>query len=154
MENRFMNAKEASKFLGLPIMELYRLSSSSEIPSYKFGGKLLYRKDQLSQLLSQKEENELFDNQDLNKAAFYEYQNYNNMENTFLKVKEASELLRTSTSSIYKMTMNNTIPHYKVGRGLRFKKEELIRFVENGDAGKCTRIVPSAMEILRIPSLY
>ena len=33
-------------------------------------------------------------------------------------------------------------------------EEELIQFVENGDAGKCTRIVPSAMEILRIPSLY
>ena len=75
-------------------------------------------------------------------------------ENTFLLVKEASQFLRTSTSSIYKMTMNNTIPHYKVVRGLRFKKEELIRFVENGDAGKCTRIVPSAMDILRVPSLY
>ena len=69
MENRYMNAKEASLYLGIPIMELYRLSSSSEIPSYKFGGKLLYRKDQLSQLLSQQEEDELFDNQDLNKAA-------------------------------------------------------------------------------------
>ena len=69
MDNRYMNAKEASTYLGLPIMELYRLRSSSEIPSYKFGGKLLYRKDQLSQLLSQKEEDELFNNQDLNKAA-------------------------------------------------------------------------------------
>jgi excisionase family DNA binding protein len=69
MENRYLNAMEASLYLGIPIMELYRLSSSSEIPSYKFGGKLLYRKDQLSQLLSQQEENELFDNQDLNKAA-------------------------------------------------------------------------------------
>jgi excisionase family DNA binding protein len=69
MENRYMNAKEASTSLGLPIMELYRLSSSSEIPSYKFGGKLLYRKDQLSQLLSQQEEDKLFENQDLNKAA-------------------------------------------------------------------------------------
>jgi excisionase family DNA binding protein len=76
------------------------------------------------------------------------------MENTYLKIKEASEFLRTSTSSIYKMTMNSTIPHYKVGRGLRFKKEELIQFVENGDAGKCTRIIPSAMDILRVPSLY
>ena len=76
------------------------------------------------------------------------------MENTFLKVEEASKLLRTSTSTLYKMTMNNTIPHYKVGRGLRFKKEELIQFVENGDAGKCTRIVPTAMDILRVPSLY
>ena len=69
MGNRYMNAKEASTYLGLPIMELYRLTSSFEIPSYKFGGKLLYRKDQLSQLLSKEEEDELFNNQDLNKAA-------------------------------------------------------------------------------------
>ncbi len=52
------------------------------------------------------------------------------MEITFLKLQEASELLRTSKSTLYKMTMNNTIPHYKVGRGLRFKKEELIQFDE------------------------
>ena len=76
------------------------------------------------------------------------------MENTYMKVQEASEFLRTSTSSIYKMTMNSTIPHYKIGRGLRFKKEELIQFVENGDAGKGTRIVTSDLEILRVPSLY
>ena len=69
MEERYLRSDEASKFLGIPIMELYRLSSSFEIPSYKFWGKLLYRKDQLSQLLSQKEEDELFNNQDLNKAA-------------------------------------------------------------------------------------
>ena len=50
------------------------------------------------------------------------------MENTLLKVEEASELLRTSKSTLYKMIMNNIIPHYKVGRGLRFKKEELIQF--------------------------
>ncbi len=69
MENRYFNAIEASQYLGIPIIELYRRTSSFEIPSYKFGGRLLYRKDQLSQLLSQKEEDELFDNQDLNKAA-------------------------------------------------------------------------------------
>ncbi len=69
MENRYFNAMEASQYLGIPIMELYRLSSSSEIPSYKFGGKLLYRKDQLSQLLSQQEDYKLSDNQDLNNAA-------------------------------------------------------------------------------------
>ena len=76
------------------------------------------------------------------------------MENTYMKVQEASEFLRTSTSTLYKLTMNSKIPHYKFGRILLFKKEELIQFVENGDAGKCTRIVPSAMEILRIPSLF
>ena len=76
------------------------------------------------------------------------------MENTYMKVQEASEFLRTSTSTLYKLTMNSKIPHYMFGRNLLFKKEELIQFVENGDAGKCTRIVPSAMEILRIPSLF
>ena len=69
MENRYMNAKEASTYLGLPIMELYRLSSSSEIPSYKFGGKLLYRKDQLEEILTQKQVNDLLEDWDLNKAA-------------------------------------------------------------------------------------
>jgi excisionase family DNA binding protein len=76
------------------------------------------------------------------------------MENTYIKIQEASEILRTSTSTLYKLTMNSKIPHYQFGRGLRFKKEELIQFVENGDARKCTRVVPSAMEILRIPSLF
>ena len=69
MENRYMNAKEASQYLRLPIMELYRLSSSSEIPSYKFGGKLLYRKDQLEEILTQKQVNDLLEDWDLNKAA-------------------------------------------------------------------------------------
>jgi hypothetical protein len=55
---------------------------------------------------------------------------------------------------LYKLTMNSKIPHYKFGNILLFKKEELIQFVENGDARKCTRVVPSAMEILRIPSLF
>jgi excisionase family DNA binding protein len=69
MENRYMNAKEASTYLGLPIMELYKLSSSSEIPSFKFGGKLLYRKDQLEEILTQQQVNDLLEDWDLNKAA-------------------------------------------------------------------------------------
>ena len=69
MDNRYMNAKEASTYLGLPIMELYRLSSSFEIPSYKFGGKILYRKDQLEEILTQKQVNDLLEDWDLNKAA-------------------------------------------------------------------------------------
>ena len=76
------------------------------------------------------------------------------MENTYIKIQEASLFLRTSTSTLYKLTMNSKIPHYKFGRNLLFKKEELIQFVENGDAGKGTRIVPSDLEILRVPSLY
>ncbi len=69
MENRYLKTDEASKFLGLPIMELYRMTSSFEIPSYKFGGKLLYRKDQLEEILTQKQVNDLLEDWDLNKAA-------------------------------------------------------------------------------------
>ena len=69
MEIRYLKTDEASKFSGLPIMELYRLSSSFEIPSYKFGGKILYRKDQLEEILTQNQVNDLLEDWDLNKAA-------------------------------------------------------------------------------------
>ena len=69
MEIRYLKTDEASKFLGLPIMELYRMTNSFEIPSYKFGGKLLYRKDQLEEILTQKQVNDLLEDWDLNKAA-------------------------------------------------------------------------------------
>jgi excisionase family DNA binding protein len=52
------------------------------------------------------------------------------MENTFWKIEEASQYLRTSKRTLYKLTMNSKIPHYKIGRSLRFKKEELIQLVE------------------------
>ncbi len=52
------------------------------------------------------------------------------MENTFWKIEEASQFLRTSKCNLYKLTMNSKIPHYKFGRSLRFKKEELIQLVE------------------------
>ena len=69
MNNRYLRSDEASKFLGIPIMELYRLSSSIEIPSYKVGRNLLYRKDQLEEILSQRQVNDLLEDWDLNKAA-------------------------------------------------------------------------------------
>ena len=69
MENRYLRSDEASKFLGIPIMELYRLSSSIEIPSYKVGRNLLYRKDQLEEILSQRQVNDLLEGWDLKKAA-------------------------------------------------------------------------------------
>jgi excisionase family DNA binding protein len=37
MNNRYLKTDEVSKYLGIPIMELYRMTSSLEIPAYKFG---------------------------------------------------------------------------------------------------------------------
>jgi excisionase family DNA binding protein len=69
MENRYLKSDEASKYLGIPIIELYRMTSSFEIPAYKFGGKFLYRKDQLEEILTQQQVNDLLEDWDLNKAA-------------------------------------------------------------------------------------
>jgi excisionase family DNA binding protein len=54
------------------------------------------------------------------------------MNHVYLTVKEASELLRTSKSKLYKMTMAKTIPHYKCGGKVLFKTQELMDFVEKG----------------------
>lgn len=54
------------------------------------------------------------------------------MNHVYLTSKEASEMLRISTSKLYKMTMQKTIPHYKCGGKVLFKTNELMDFVEKG----------------------
>ena len=54
------------------------------------------------------------------------------MNHVYLTVKEASEMLRMSTSKLYKMTMQKSIPHYKCGGKVLFKAKELMDFVEKG----------------------
>ena len=54
-----------------------------------------------------------------------------NMEkqNEFLNVKEAAILLGYRPSYLYKLTMWRKLPYYKVGRGVRFKREDLINYL-------------------------
>jgi len=52
------------------------------------------------------------------------------MKPLYLTLPEATELLRCSASRVYKMTMNKSIPFYKVGGKLYFKEAELIDFIE------------------------
>lgn len=47
----------------------------------------------------------------------------------FLNVKEASCLLGYAPSYLYKLTMWRRLPFYKVGRGVRFKREDLINYL-------------------------
>ena len=54
------------------------------------------------------------------------------MNHVYLTANEASKMLRMSLSKLYKMTMNKTIPHYKVGGKVLFKPQELMDFVERG----------------------
>lgn len=51
------------------------------------------------------------------------------MEKQFYTTKEAAAFLGYKPSYLYKLTMWRKLPYYKVGRGVRFKKEDLVNFL-------------------------
>ena len=63
------------------------------------------------------------------------------MNHVYLTVKEASDMLRMSTSKLYKMTMQKSIPHYKCGGKVLFKAKELMDFVEKGISTMATESI-------------
>jgi excisionase family DNA binding protein len=52
------------------------------------------------------------------------------MENGFLTVKEASRYLGVKPSSLYSMVDEKEIPHYRIGRLIKFTKADLDAFME------------------------
>ncbi len=51
------------------------------------------------------------------------------MEKQFLTTREAAAFLGYAPSYLYKLTMWRRLPFYKVGRGVRFKREDLVNFL-------------------------
>jgi|Deesub1362A_J573_1020465.scaffolds.fasta_scaffold82926_1 excisionase family DNA binding protein len=51
------------------------------------------------------------------------------MVDTIMTVKELALYLRLHESSIYRMCQAGKIPAYKVGRGWRFRKEEIDKWL-------------------------
>jgi excisionase family DNA binding protein len=49
---------------------------------------------------------------------------------TWLTVKEAAHLLRVPVSWLYERTRTNSIPHVKLGKYLRFDRDELTAWVD------------------------
>jgi len=49
---------------------------------------------------------------------------------TWLTVKEAANLLRVPVSWLYERTRTNSIPHVKLGKYLRFDRDELTAWVD------------------------
>ena len=45
-------------------------------------------------------------------------------------VREVAEILGLKLSTIYKMSMSNTLPVVKVAGSLRFRRDELSKFIE------------------------
>jgi excisionase family DNA binding protein len=61
----------------------------------------------------------------------------------FMNVKEASEFLNLAVNTLYEKTSNRTIPHFKSGAKLLFKRSELIKWLEEG------KVSTAAEEVLR-----
>lgn len=71
-----------------------------------------------------------------------------------LTLNEAADFLCQSKSSLYKKTMNWTIPHYKVGKKLYFKRTDLIEWIEKHRVKTREDIEREASAYLSKPRTY
>jgi excisionase family DNA binding protein len=71
-----------------------------------------------------------------------------------LTLKEAAEFLCQSKSSLYKKTMNWTIPHYKIGGTIFFKRAELFEWIEKHRVKTREEIEREALENIPPPRSY
>jgi len=52
------------------------------------------------------------------------------MDKEFLNIKEVSQYLGIKISTLYFYVENGDIPHYRIGRLIRFKKQEVDQWME------------------------
>jgi excisionase family DNA binding protein len=71
------------------------------------------------------------------------------INNAPMDVKDLSEYLKLSVSAIYKLTSTSEIPHYKSGKRLYFKKEEIDEWIFSKRIKTRDDIENEAMEYLR-----
>lgn len=58
-------------------------------------------------------------------------------DSEYLNVNQAATFLGVSNDTIYSWTMRKTIPHYKLGRLVKFKRSELVQFLEGKKVEPC-----------------
>ncbi len=66
----------------------------------------------------------------------------------FMPVDELSQYLGIKKSSLYSLVEKREIPHYKIGRLVRFKKSEIDAWME-GHRKECADISRAARKVLR-----
>lgn len=54
-------------------------------------------------------------------------------DNQVLTVPEAAAILRISVRTVRKRIANGTIPHKRIGKCIRFSRNELLAWVERGE---------------------
>ncbi len=71
------------------------------------------------------------------------------VNNTPMDVKDLSVYLKLSISAIYKLTSTSEIPHYKSGKRLYFKKEDIDEWIFSNRIKTRDDIDKEAMEYIR-----
>jgi len=64
------------------------------------------------------------------------YANNLAMETGFLTIIEISSYLNIKTKTLYAIIESGEIPHYRIGRLIRFKKDEIDKWMKRNRAGK------------------
>lgn len=55
-----------------------------------------------------------------------------NFEREYMTTEEAAKYLNLARASIYRLVWEGKLPHYKFGKYLHFKKDDLAAFLANG----------------------
>jgi excisionase family DNA binding protein len=69
--------------------------------------------------------------------------------NTPMDIKDLAVYLKMSVSAIYKLTSSSEIPHYKSGKRLYFKKEDINEWIFSRRIKTNDDIEKEAMEYIR-----
>jgi excisionase family DNA binding protein len=59
----------------------------------------------------------------------------------FMNVKEAAIFLSLAVNTLYEKTSERTIPHFKRGSRLMFKRSELIKWLEEGKVSTAAEVL-------------
>lgn len=52
-----------------------------------------------------------------------------------MSVRDVMDALGLSKSTVYHLCKSNVLPHTRVGESIRFKKDDIIEFMENNKRG-------------------
>ena len=66
-----------------------------------------------------------------------------------MDIKDLAEYLKMSVSAIYKLTSSSEIPHYKSGKRLYFKREDINEWIFSRRIKTNDDIEKEAMEYIR-----
>ena len=68
---------------------------------------------------------------------------------TLINIQEAAALLNLAVTTLYEKTSEKTIPHYKHGKKIMFKKSELLAWVEACRVKTIHEIRKDAMNLIK-----